>query len=453
MSPSTQCIIEGLEICLYNNNSTFADLNLLQTNGTATGAPNSCSYADLAVTPIDNTVFNAMESSFTEMRYFGRYRDDCFTIWVGERERLDDFLTFLNSQSDQLKFTMEMGDQQLCFLDVKVSIVNNKLETTVYSKPTDSHLYLHASSCHDKASINGIPKGVSLRLRRLCSTESEYDERSIEYMNYLAIRGYDENKVRKAFLDNKKVSREKAREPAKKGDSSPVIFATKYNPRGPNVRDIVKKHLPIVQNAPSLKDVFQNSPILVANKRENNLSDLLLRSDPYNIKPDLTNDEPCGYRKCNKKCDSCQNYVIETDKIKSFATGRVYRIRRSSTCSTLNVIYVAICQKCGKQGVGSTTAWKPRLNNYKSHVKNKRRTCKIATHFIDECADDAFTNVKFVIVDVVNNAECMEKQNLEALLLKKEKFWIGTLVTQHQGLNASHDWNRKTRTEREKISD
>ena len=44
--PSTECIIEGLEICLYNNNSTFANLNLLQTNGTATGAPNSCSYAD-----------------------------------------------------------------------------------------------------------------------------------------------------------------------------------------------------------------------------------------------------------------------------------------------------------------------------------------------------------------------------------------------------------------------
>ena len=30
-------------------------------------------------------------------------------------------------------------------------------------------------------------------------------------------------------------------------------------------------------------------------------------------------------------------------------------------------------------------------------------------------------------------------------------FWIGTLVTQHQGLNGKHDWNRKTRTEREKI--
>ena len=35
-SPSTECILEGLEICLLNNNSHFANIHLLQTNGTAT---------------------------------------------------------------------------------------------------------------------------------------------------------------------------------------------------------------------------------------------------------------------------------------------------------------------------------------------------------------------------------------------------------------------------------
>ena len=41
--PSTDCLIEGLKLCLYNNNSVFACENLLQKNGTATGASNSCS--------------------------------------------------------------------------------------------------------------------------------------------------------------------------------------------------------------------------------------------------------------------------------------------------------------------------------------------------------------------------------------------------------------------------
>ena len=193
-SPSTLCVIEGLQICLTKNNSTFANLNLLQTNGTATGAPNSCSYADLAVTPIDDAVFESMTSSFPELRYFGRYRDDCLVIWVGQEIKLNNFLEFLNSQSDELKFTMEIGGKKLCFLNVLLSIVENKIETSVYSKPTDSHLYLHASSCHNKSSINGIPKGVSLRLRRLCSTDDEYEKKAIEYTNYLSIRGYSDKK-------------------------------------------------------------------------------------------------------------------------------------------------------------------------------------------------------------------------------------------------------------------
>ena len=38
--PSTECVLEGLEICLYNNDSIFDRNHLLQTNGTATGALN-----------------------------------------------------------------------------------------------------------------------------------------------------------------------------------------------------------------------------------------------------------------------------------------------------------------------------------------------------------------------------------------------------------------------------
>ena len=54
--PSKDCLIEGLKSCLYNNNSVFANENLLQANRTAFGAPNSCSYADMAVASLDQTI-------------------------------------------------------------------------------------------------------------------------------------------------------------------------------------------------------------------------------------------------------------------------------------------------------------------------------------------------------------------------------------------------------------
>ena len=88
-SPSTGCIIEGLEICLKCNNPRFGSQNLLQLNGTATGAPNSCSYADLAVFDIDKSVLQAKRNTFQEMRYFGRYCDDFLALWTDPLQKLE----------------------------------------------------------------------------------------------------------------------------------------------------------------------------------------------------------------------------------------------------------------------------------------------------------------------------------------------------------------------------
>ena len=69
------------------------------------------------------------------MLYFGRYRDDCFSIWKGSDEKLNSLFNFMNSINDNedLQFTMEIGKECLSFLDLKISIINNKLVATVYS--------------------------------------------------------------------------------------------------------------------------------------------------------------------------------------------------------------------------------------------------------------------------------------------------------------------------------
>ena len=125
------------------------------------------------------------------------------------------------------------------------------------------------------------------------------------------------------------------------------------------------------------------------------------------------------------------------------------QIYRDSTCTSKHVIYVAYCQNCGQQGVGSTVNWKARLANYKSHIKKKLPTCKIVRHFIDECNFDS-PCLRFIIVDVVNNTESLSTSQIDDILLKKVEFWIGTLVTQDKGLNGTHDWNRTKQLDKEK---
>ena len=50
---------------------------------------------------------------------------------------------------------MEVGGKSICFLDLKIRIINGQLETTIYRKSTDFHLYVHAKSCYKPFSVRG----------------------------------------------------------------------------------------------------------------------------------------------------------------------------------------------------------------------------------------------------------------------------------------------------------
>ena len=98
-------------------------------------------------------------------------------------------------------------------------------------------------------------------------------------------------------------------------------------------------------------------------------------------------------------------------------------VRWSTSCVSKNVIYIAFCLNCLKQGVRSTVDWKPRLQNYKSHIKKKVRSCSIANHFTDVCSetDDPSRNITFVIIDQLNNT-IFSQMTLTIYCYKKKDF-------------------------------
>ena len=62
----------------------------------------------------------------------------------------------------------------LRFLYLEINLLDNKLETSTYSKPTDAHIYLNANSSHLISQIHGIAKGVALRLRHIRSQDHDF---------------------------------------------------------------------------------------------------------------------------------------------------------------------------------------------------------------------------------------------------------------------------------------
>ena len=68
-----------------------------------------------------------------------RYIDDIFLLWTHGEEKLINFITYLNNLHPTVKFTSSFSYNEIPFLDVKVMLLNGRLETDLYVKPTDKH--------------------------------------------------------------------------------------------------------------------------------------------------------------------------------------------------------------------------------------------------------------------------------------------------------------------------
>jgi len=141
-----------------------------------------------------------------------------------------------------------------------------------------------------------------------------------------------------------------------------------YNPILPDVQRVIKKHAHLLRSSPELLEIFPPKSVFPAYRRIKNLKEILAPSKFGGTgSVNHTRQETVGCFKCNKRCDLCQKFLIQDTKFRSFATGRVYKINQQLSCTSKNVIYLAACDKCKKQYVGSTsTEFKVRFRNHKT---------------------------------------------------------------------------------------
>jgi hypothetical protein len=119
-----------------------------------------------------------------------RFLDECFCIWTHGQDELTKFLSYLNNSHPTIKFTMEALPTYISFLDTTVSLVDNKIETDLFCKPTDSHNYLLHSSAHPQKCKDSIPFGQFLRIRRICSNIESFDKHAVTFSEHFLRRNY-----------------------------------------------------------------------------------------------------------------------------------------------------------------------------------------------------------------------------------------------------------------------
>ena len=187
-----------------------------------------------------------------------RFLDDIFFVWDHGDEELKKFMSFMNnfgeknSMKTDLKFTFETG-KSVPFLDTLVSLNGERLKTTLYSKPTDAHLYLRKSSCHPPSCTKGIVKGELLRVRRICTLKEDFEKAAGKIMGYFSERGFKKEEMLVAYKDVLAKDRDDILEYKNKQTSERVPYVLTYHPRLRMLGSVLKRHFYLLKTKERLQ--------------------------------------------------------------------------------------------------------------------------------------------------------------------------------------------------------
>ena len=198
------------------------------------------SYANLFLAKFET---DALSCAPYQQHTWGRYIDDM--IWTHSVDDLHAFTSYLNSIHPTIKFTSNYSFRSIPFLDVNVFVDNGNITTDLYTKATDKHQYLLHSSCHPQHTKRAIPFSLALRLRRICSCEETFMQRSNELKSYLNKRGYNLSFLNQEVARVHNITRTQALTPIDTSITNQpqrVPLVITYNPALRYISSIINKH-------------------------------------------------------------------------------------------------------------------------------------------------------------------------------------------------------------------
>ena len=357
---------------------------------------------------------------------------------------------------------METSKQDLVFLDTKVHLREGYLIPEVYSKPTDSHEYLHPKSCHPSQVAKNNPYSVALRVRRNCSDrvpdDKMFTENLVKYKAYLLESGYASDGIDKHFIKVAKLKRKdvldgKVKCTNRKLGAKKINFVTTSDPMFPNVNQAIKKFQHILEEDDLCKQIFPKGTFSVAYQRgHKNLKELIA---PSKISFRDSKEGIQGKRQYIGKCQKCGEcgksirgrkrasgiyccqVLEESDQFLSRMTGEKYKIRQDISCKSENIIYLVNCKNCRMQGVGSCKSFAKRVSNYISSIERKSPGCKIEQHFLQQ----GHSIQDFAVLGIVK-LENSPPDPIERLR-EFEGYWMVKLNTlEPHGMNSINEYER-----------
>ena len=418
--------------------------------------------------------------------FYKRYIDDIFFVWQHGLDELTQFINHLNQCEPTIKFTEEISEKEVAFLDVRVRIQNNRIVTSVYTKATDSHNYLLFTSAHPEKCKTSIPFSQFLRIRRICSSLTDFDKHVLQYSEHFLKRGYPPKLIEEAAIKARHTPRHELLQYQRTESTSQDvanILVTTFHPHTDELRNIVTQHWDMLGRNNTTRKIHQKG-LMVGYRRPQNLRDLLVRArvkrqkTPRTLATNLdfavesttkrtkqtdirrffdTNRDtptssasatditspPAAQRSIsltnatliqrenrivnhckNPKCRYCP-LLDNSGTITCFVTKTKYWCMKNFTCRSSNLIYLISCRTCGKQYVGQTKRrLMDRFQGHFAKIQRKVELDAVGSHF-SQPDHNGTKDLKIQVCDFVFSHP-QSARSLE-FRLKTEKMWIHRL--------------------------
>ena len=193
------------------------------------------------------------------------------------------FVKKANNFLSTIKFTAEMSETEITFLDTKVyeGVRFDKeaiLDVQTHFKPTETFQYTNFYSCHPPGVKKGFIKGEALRLLRTNSSQITFERNIRNFHNRLLERGYPAPILRKYLSEVKFANRKTALQQRNKSARKKLLpFVTQYHPALPSLKKILMGKWQLKQNQQRLREIFKEPP-LISYRKGKSLKDLLVRA-------------------------------------------------------------------------------------------------------------------------------------------------------------------------------
>ena len=389
-SVSSSLIKKLILFVLRSHTMNFMNRFFHQIKGTAMGTSMAVNFANLFMSKFETDMLASYKVQHKkEPVIWLRFIDDVFFIWNDSEESLKHFLEHCNNfaaaqaMSSTIRFTYSYSQKSVNFLDTTILLDSNgNLSTTLYSKPTAAHNYLHNRSYHYPKAIRSIPKSQFIRIRRICTSLQDYWTNANQFVTFFANRGYNQARLSQCAKEVAAYNRQDllTQKPKQQEEENRIPLVISWHHKFKDIANVLHYHYDrIAKNNPSFKEIFPQPPI-IAYRRAKNISDKIIRANHWGKKK----KEQTTTKRTRSKIDANMN---RSGTIHNQLSGRSANIPIGSATDS-NVIYAAKCKRHQLLYVGMTGGQlNNRFSGHRSDVTHHPNRCELPRHFKDHGCD------------------------------------------------------------------